>query len=140
MITNCSITLYNHYSDSLGKVWYKRTFIDKANWQEIQNKDLVNNMLQSADSINIFIPYLNKFENKTFLNYKAWLKLSEEDKNNYFTFAATDRIVKGECEFVFDATSKITTLDAMDNVGTIMSVINNDNGSMSMKHFQIGAK
>lgn len=140
MITNCSITIYNHYSDSLGKVWYKRTVIQKANWQATQTKIIVNNVLQSADSINIFIPYINNFDGKTFLDSKAWLKLSEVEKDNYFTFMATDRIVKGECSFVFDPTSKIAILDSMDNVATIMSIINNDNGSMSMRHFQLGAK
>lgn len=141
MITNTDITLYNSYVDDIEKTKYKKTIIKGVNWQDSKVKTIANNTLVSADSIDIYIPFLADFQGKTYLDEKAWNKLSESEKNNHFTFKATDRIVKGECSFEFVGTNTVKNLDnSYDNVATIMSVIINDNGSPSMKHFQIGAK
>lgn len=140
MLTNCDVTLYNNYKDSMEKVHFKKTVIKSANWQPNQTKTIVNNVLVSADSINIFIPFNADFEGKTYLEPKAWSKLSETDKDKYFTFAATDRIVKGISSYEWSLTNTITNLDKMDNVATIMSIVVNDNGSNRLRHFQLGAK
>lgn len=136
MITNCDVTLYNNYKDSMEKVHFKKTVIKSANWQPTQTKTIVNNVLVTADSINIFIPFTANFEGKTYLEPKAWAKLSEIDKDKYFTFSSTDRMVKGISTYEWS----LTNLDKMDNVATIMSIVVNDNGSNRMKHFMIGGK
>lgn len=141
MIINSDITLYNSYVDDMEKTKYKKTIIKGVNWQCSNVKTIANNTLVTADSIDIYIPFLADFEGKTYLEPKTWLKLSEAEKDLYFTFKATDKIVKGECDFEFTGTNTVKLLDnSYDNVVTIMSVIKNDSGSPSMKHFQIGAK
>lgn len=141
MITNTDITLYNSYVDSMEITKYKKTIIKGVNWQGTVTKTIVNNILQSADSINVYIPFLADFSGKTYLEPKAWLKLSEVDKGKYFTFKATDRIVKGQCDFEFTGTATVKNLDSSyDNVISIMSIIKNDNGSPSMRHWNIGGK
>lgn len=141
MRTNADITLYNSYVDDMEKTKYKKTVIKGANWQGTVTKTIVSNTLQSADSINIYIPYSADFGVKSYLEPKAWNRLSEAEKDNYFTLKTTDKIVKGECDFEFTGTNTVKNLEnSYDNVVSIMSVIKNDGGSPNMKHFQIGGK
>lgn len=141
MITNSDITLYNSYVDDMEVTRWKKTIIREVNWQGAVNKTIANNTLQSADSINVYIPFLSDFSGKEYRDYKSWLKLSEEDKDKYFTFKETDRIVKGICDFEFTGSNTVKMLDNnYDNVITIMSIIENDNGSPNMQHWGIGGK
>ncbi len=148
MQTNCSITLYNKYIDkTTTKECYKKTIIEKANWQGGTQSSMATTttgkgVLNVVDSINIFIPFVNNFSDKAYIEPKAWLKLADVDRDKYFTFQQTDFIVKGECTFEFvPTTSPITNLTSnYDNVITIMSAIKNDNGSKYMGHWQIGGK
>lgn len=144
MKTNCNVTLYNKHSIG-DKIYYKKTIIKGANWQSskvqaFSNTETGKGTLNSADVINIFIPFLANFEGKTYLEPKSWIKLSETDKDKYFTFSNTDFIVKGECAFDWSLTNPITNLTKLDNVATIISIIINDNGSMAMRHYQLGGK
>jgi len=147
MLTNCSITVYNKYIDKITlKECYKKTIIQKANWQGqkvagVSTTETGKGVLSIADSINIFIPFINSFSNKTYLSPKAWNDVNLVNRDNYFTFQATDRIVKGECAFEFvPTTNPITNLDKLDNVVSVMSIIINDNGSKALRHYQLGAK
>lgn len=141
MMTNADITLYNSYVDDLERTKYKKTIIKGVNWQGTVTKTIVNNVLQSADSINIYIPFLADFSGKAYLEPKSWLKLTEAEKDLYFTFKATDRIVKGQCSFEFTGTATVKNLDnSYDNVVTIMSVVKNESKNPSMNHFMIGGK
>jgi hypothetical protein len=142
MITNCSITLYNKYTDKTTlKEAYKRTVIEKASWQGQQDKIVSSNVLQSADSVSIRIPFVNEFENKAYIEPKAWLKLVDSERDKYFTFQSTDRIVKGECDFIQSSTNPITNLTAnYDNVVSVMSIKVNDYGSKALNHYHLGGR
>lgn len=141
MITNRGITLYNKYTDKTTmKEMYKRTVIEKASWQGQQDKTVSSNVLQSADSVSIMIPFINDFENKAYIEPKAWLKLADSERDKYFTFQSTDRVVKGECDFIQSSTNPITNLSSYDNVVSIMSIKVNDYGSKMLNHFHIGGK
>lgn len=137
MKTNTRATLYNHYTDKEGKTIYKRTVIDSVNWQKQQKTNVADKGLLSADQINVFIPFNADFEGKEYMGPKQFKKLSEEDKAKYFTFDNDDYIVKGEIE------EEVTVADIKkkyDNVVTIISVLICDNGSPSIRHFEIGGK
>jgi hypothetical protein len=155
MKTNCSITLYNKYTDKTTlKTLYKKTVIKKdtpitgANWQgyniqaTISSAESSKGIVGMTSAINIFIPHNNNFSGKSYIDPKAWLLLADADRDKYFTFQELDYIVKGECNFEFDATTNpITNLPKLnDNVISVMSAINNDNGSDRMKHYMIGGK
>lgn len=148
MQTNCSITLYNKYIDkTTTKECYKKTIIEKANWQGGSQSSMATTttgkgVLNVVDSINIFIPFINNFSSKTYIEPKAWNKLLDIDRDNFFTFQQTDFIVKGVCSFEFvPVTNLIGNLTKdYDNVITIMSAIVNDNGSKYMKHYSVGGK
>ena len=138
MRTNSTATLYNHYTDKeTGKTVYKRTLITSVNWQKQQKTTVTDKGLLSADQINIFIPFNADFEGKEYIGPKKFKRLSEEDKDKYFTFDNDDYIVKGGIE------EDVTITDIKkkyDNVVTIISVLICDNGSPSIRHFEIGSK
>lgn len=155
MKTNCSITLYNKYTDkSTLKILYKKTVIKKtnaitgANWQgyniqaTISTAESAKGTIGMTSAINVFIPQINNFGEKSYIEPKAWLLLADADRDKYFTFQELDYLVKGECSFEFNSsTNPITNLSKLnDNVITVMSVISNNNGSARMRHWQIGGK
>lgn len=152
MLTETSITLYNKYVEkATGKELYKRTFIEKtsnktgATWQGqkitgVSTTETGKGVLNVADSINIRIPLINNFEGKSYIEPKAWLKLTDLEKDNYFTFQSLDRIVKGECNFIVTSTNPITNLSSYDNIVTIMSIKINDFGSKMLNHYALGGK
>ena len=146
MITNCSITLYNKYTDKTTlKEMYKRTVIKKANWQGEKESSMATTttgkgVLNVVDSTNVYIPMINEFENKAYIEPKKWSKLLDSERNNYFTFQEADRIVKGECDFIQSALNPITNLSSYDNVISVMSIGINDYGSKTLNHFKIGGK
>ena len=137
MKTNTRATLYNHYTDKEGRTAYKKTVINSVNWQKQQNTNVADKGLLSADQTNVFIPFNADFEGKEYMGPKEFRRLSEEEKDKYFTFDNDDYIVKGEIE------EEVTVADIKkkyDNVATIISVLICDNGSPSIRHFEIGGK
>lgn len=137
MRTNSTATLYNHYTDKEGRAFYKRTLITSVNWQEQQKTTVTEKGLLSANQINVFIPFNADFEGKEYIGPKEYRRLSEEDKDKFFTFDNDDYIVKGQT----DETVTVADLKKKyDNVATIISVLICNNGSPAVKHYEIGAK
>ncbi|NFS12785.1 hypothetical protein FDE77_16350 [Clostridium botulinum] len=138
MKTNTIATLYNHYIDKeTERTVYKRTVITKVNWQEEQKTAATDKGIVSANIIRVFIPFNSDFEEKDYIEPKAYKRLSEEDKNRYFTFDNDDFIVKGEVNESITATD---LKKKYDNVGTILSTLICDKGSIPLRHYEIGAK
>lgn len=155
MKTNCSITLYNKYTEkSTQKTLYKKTVIKKinaitgANWQgqpfvaTVNSAESSKGVVNIVSSINVFIPMINNLSGKSYIDPIAWRGLADIDRDKYFTFQEQDYIAKGECDFKDNANmNEIPSLSkTKDNVITIMSAIVNDNGSPRMRHFMIGGK
>lgn len=150
MITNCSITLYNKYivDKATQKVAYKKTIIKKANWQgqpivaTINAAESAKGVVGMTSSINVYIPFVNEFSNKTYIAPKEWNSLGAADRDKFFTFQELDYMVKGECDIADNATlvNMPNLIKVKDNVISLMSVIANDNGSLRMQHFVVGGK
>ena len=138
MRTNTIATLYNHYTDKITeKTMYKKTVIDSVNWQRQQKTNVLDKGLVSADQINVLIPFYSAdFEGKTYIEPKAYRKLSDEEKDKHFTFDNNDYIVRGEV----NETNIEVVKKSYDNVATIISVLTCDNGSRAIRHWEIGAK
>lgn len=95
LFKNADITIYNRYYDnSLGAYRYQRTVIKGVNWQGKRNSTVSDKGLLLADSTLIFIDKLDNY-----VNTKRFAKLQPDERENYFTFAPGDKIVKGEVEF-----------------------------------------
>ena len=137
MRTNTVATLFNHYTDKITeKTLYKRTVITSVNWQSKQIVNATDKGLVSEDEIMVFIPHNSDFEGKEYIDPKSFRQLSDENKNNYFTFDNNDYIVK--CE-VDESLSVDNIKKSYDNVAVIISVINCNNGSRT-RHFEVMGK
>lgn len=135
MITNADITIYNKYIDNNTRtVKYKKTYLYGVNWQEKQTiniGDKSTNKAYSIDIVTVYIPFTVS-SLKAYIEPTKYYKLSEEEKNNYFTINNEDIIARG----IID--KDIMKISDLDNGVLIDSVITNDNGSYFMKHWQVG--
>lgn len=95
LFKNADITIYNRYYDSNSDTdKYQRTVIKDVNWQGKRNGTVSDKGLLLADSTLIFIDKLDNY-----ISPKRFAKLSNEERQNYFTFTPGDKIVKGEIDF-----------------------------------------
>lgn len=95
LFKNSDITIYNRYYDnSLGADRYQRTVIKGVNWQGKRNGTVSDKGLLLANSTLIFVDKLDNY-----VSAKRFAKLQPDERENYFTFAQGDKIVKGEVEF-----------------------------------------
>ena len=130
LFKNEDITVYNKYYDSSSDTYkYQKTVIKGVNWQGKRNGTVSDKGLLLADSTLIFIDKLDNY-----ISPKRFAKLSDEDRENYFTFASGDKIVKGEVDFDITGIKpyRIVDLEAeFDDVIDIKSV------SEFSGHFQV---
>lgn len=95
LFKNADITVYNKYYDLSNDTYkYQRTVIKGVNWQGKRNGTVSDKGLLLADSTLIFIDKLDNY-----ISPKRFAKLSNEDREKYFTFTPGDKIVKGEIDF-----------------------------------------
>lgn len=95
LFKNANITIYNRYYDFTSDTdKYQRTVIKGVNWQGKRNGTVSDKGLLLADSTLIFIDKLDNY-----VSPKRFLKLSNKERPNYFTFSVGDKIVKGEVDF-----------------------------------------
>lgn len=121
LFKNSDITLYNRYFDNFsGTDKYQRTVIKGVNWQGKRNGTVAEKGLLLADSTLIFIDKLDNY-----ISPKKFAKLEPLEREEYFTFAPGDKIVKGEVEFEITGTKPYRVADLeneFDDVVTIKSV------------------
>jgi hypothetical protein len=142
MRTNTGCTIYNHYVVS-GAEHYQRTELSAVAWENRKAANVIRSGLLTADSVVVYIPFAM---GEDYLKPKAWQALSV--KTGYWTLAVGDVIVKGlVTDEIHDAVVSppssaftMTNLKALhDDVVTIRSVDTMDAGSLSMRHWQVGA-
>ncbi|MBN3421754.1 DUF6751 family protein [Clostridium botulinum] len=121
LFRNADITVYNKFYDSKNDIdKYQRTVIKGVNWQGKRNGSVSDKGLLLADSTLIFIDKLDNY-----VSPKRFLKLSDEERPNYFTLNPGDKIVKGKVEFEVTGIKpyRIADLESeFDNVIDVKSV------------------
>jgi hypothetical protein len=121
LFKNADITIYNRYYDnSLGVDMYQRTVIEGVNWQGKRNGTVSDKGLLFADSTIIFVDKLDNY-----ISPKKFAKLDPLEREECFTFAPGDKIVKGEVEFEVTGVKpyRIADLESeFDDVITIKSI------------------
>lgn len=144
MISNSDITVYNHYTDkATERTIYKKTVIKDVDWQGQKVSSLNNKVLDTVNTVMIYIPFLSDFQEKQYIKPKAWKRLTADEKDKYFTFSNEDIIVKGICDFEItgDKSQDLKTLEnTYDDVVTIISVNTCDTGSPAIQHWEVGCK
>ena len=121
MFNEDNITIYNRVKGRNGYTYYKTVL----KGVEVQQKRsaTVSNTLNIAYSTSIFIdkPVKNA---KSYISEKEFLKLSEKDKQKYFTFGTGDKIVADVVEKEVNADFSITQLESSYEVLTIKGLKN----------------
>ncbi|MGL5149054.1 MAG: DUF6751 family protein [Clostridium sp.] len=132
---NANITLYNrYYSKEDDCCKYHRSLIEGVNWQGKRNTKLTDKGLMSEDSILIFIS--NQLEKK-YIGPKAFSRLNDIERYEYFTFQPGDIIVKGILDFDITGTGGNTIKyleNYYDDVIKILTIADWGN------HWEIGGK
>ncbi|AUN03411.1 hypothetical protein AB2Z22_002555 [Clostridium botulinum] len=130
LFKNADITIYNRYYDNnLGADMYQRAVIEGVNWQGKRNGSVTDKGLLLADSTLIFIDKLDKY-----VSPKKFMKLTDEERKNHFTFNVGDKIVKGITDFEVTGVKpyRIADLESeFDDVINIKSV------SPLSNHFEV---
>lgn len=145
MLANADITLYNSYYDNeSGLSKYKRTYLYDVNFQasNIIKNDRVRGLIED-NSISIYIPFLVDSEDKKYIKPKAYARLSEEEKQKYFTFNINDKVVRGIIDFEITGENdkNIAFLESYyDDVYNISTIVTNDCGDYGMQHWRVGVK
>jgi len=115
------ITIYNKYYDPYNDIYkYQRTVIKGVNWQSKRTGTVSDKGLLLADSTLVFVDKLDNY-----ISPKKFAKLDPLEREKYFTFAAGDKIVKGEVEFEITGTKPYRIADLeneFDDVITIKSI------------------
>lgn len=145
MITNADITLYNSYYDNeSGLNKYKRTYLYGVNFQasNIIKNDRVRGLIED-NSISIYIPFLVDSKGRKYMKPKDYSRLSEDEKEKYFTFSINDKVVRGIIDFEItgENNKNIALLESYyDDVYNISTIATNDCGDYDMQHWRVGVK
>lgn len=150
MYTNTDATLFNYFKDKeTGKVTYRKTYLRGVFWDDVKQSNVIKSGLATVESVLICIPFSVNADNKQYKSPKEYQKLTDEEKDNAFTFIANsqDMIVKGIVDYEIDNTSSKTISEGLmylrnnyDNVMTISVVDEKDFGSEAMRHWELGGK
>lgn len=140
-----NLTLFNIvYNAETERTEFTRTYLYDIRWQSEQAYTVQDKGLMVADKITCFISFDCKVENnKSYKTPGEFIRLNPEEVKNYFTFKKGDFIVKGIVDFElsnYESGKKISDLEKLYEVGTIVSVITNDFGSKNLRHWEVGAK
>lgn len=115
------ITIYNKYYDPYNDIYkYQRTVIKGVNWQSKRTGTVSDKGLLLADSTLVFVDKLDNY-----ISPKKFAKLDPLEREECFTFAPGDKIVKGEVEFEVTGVKpyRIADLESeFDDVITIKSI------------------
>lgn len=135
------ITLFNRFERSDGSCALLKTLFDRCSWQENYGISTSNRQQDSAEyaegSTEIIIPF--SVLPKKYLSPKDFARLPFEEKENYFTLASGDKIVKGHIEEDYSRPVELEKALGSDVVRTIVNVAVNDFGSRSMQHYGVEA-
>lgn len=140
-----NVTLFNSvYNAETERTEYIKTYIYNVDWQGEQAYTIQDKGLISVYKITCFISFDCKVENnKSYKTPGEFIRLDPEEVKNYFTFKKGDFIVKGIVDFPlsnYERGKKISDLEKLYEVGTIVNIITNDFGSKNLRHWEVGAK
>lgn len=99
---NTQITLYNRHEDMSNHIvtWHK-TVISDCFFKSANNKVTIGQTEIETNNIIIRIPFNDKFK-----NYSDWIKLSDDEREEYFTLHQGDIIIKSAVEDEIDECTK----------------------------------
>lgn len=138
-----NITLYNAYYDKqTERTLYSKTYLFGVDWQGSNAIAIRDKGLISEDKTEIFIPFSIESVKK-YIKPKIYSRLSDNERENYFTFSNKDKVVKGIVDFDVTGEKGHTIKDLENNYDAVLTIINVstfDYGSENMQHWEVLAK
>lgn len=138
-----NITLYNAYYDKqTERTLYSKTYLFGVDWQGSNAIAIRDKGLISEDKTEIFIPFSIESVKK-YIKPKIYSRLSDNERENYFTFSNKDKVVKGIVDFDVTGEKGHTIKDLENNYDDVLTIINVstfDYGSENMQHWEVLAK
>ena len=130
LFKNADITIYNQYYDLASDIYrYQRTVIKGVNWQGKRNGTVSEKGLLLANSTLIFIDKLDNY-----VSPKKFAKLQPLEREKCFTFAAGDKIVKGEVDFEVVGIKPYSIADLENEFDDVITV---KSASQLSDHFEV---
>ncbi|MGL5765172.1 MAG: DUF6751 family protein [Sarcina sp.] len=137
MFNTDNITIINSYIDENRNTKYAITHLYDVDWQKKEDMS-INQVrgIMSADVVSIFITYdVKASDNKKYISPKLFAKLSDFEKDNYYTLKHNDKIIKGIVDI--DTSISPKHLETQyDNVVDIKSISECD----MMSYFELGCE
>lgn len=134
-----SVTLYN----IVNGIGYKTVF-KKVHFEANTGVAIDETGMQESDKALCIIPCRCVEETgKSFVDYKTFEKMSEEERMKHFTFNRSDKFVFGEIDFVINNIKPNTIADLERNFTNVFSLSNYTCrmlGSSPLNHFEITGK
>ena len=140
---NDTITLYNKFTDNeLKKVVWHRYVLKGCFYKRATESLIVGNTRIVSDVAICRIPVNKKFKGKT-----EWIKLSDEEKEQFFTLSAGDIIISEEVDFEIDertpgkrSSDLVRQYSEWPGCFTIESVNVNVGGGRGNEHYHVRGK
>lgn len=140
---NETITVYNKYTDPVSRlITWHRHVVDGAFWKNIGNKVTIDKITLETDTI---ICRIRKDEK--FLPKYEWLKLPNDEMDNYFTLSRGDILIHGEVDDEVDeytngykSTDLVHKYKDLQGCLTIDEVTINTDGGRGNEHYLVRGK
>lgn len=138
---NQTITLYNCFrapdNPSSKKDIWQKTVLHNCFYKNIMGRtEYASSNLKMQNVYTVRIP-----ESEEYKPYNEWIKLSDEERQKYFTCSLKDIVVKGECAEDITGTSPSTAAEMLSRYKPESFVVTafSDNTSHRMgKHYRLG--
>lgn len=125
-----NVTVFNKYYDKMARSEsYKSTVIEATAWQEVKAVNVAKSGMQDADSVTVFIPFMQE-------GYKQPIPWETAPESGW-TLKEGDILVKGKIDYTGASADIFTTYD---NAITITSVDTYDYGSSAMQHWEVSGQ
>lgn len=123
LFKNADITIYNkYYNKEKSCDMYQRTVIRGVNWQGKRNVKIGSNLSDSGmktdDTVLVLVDKLDNY-----ISPKRFVRLSDEERIKYFTFVPGDKIVNGDCEFIYTGTKGGQLKDLESSYDDVLNIL-----------------
>lgn len=129
-----TVSIFNKYTTDEGDIITK-TLLNGVLFIKDENTNRLRLGLVAADSVSVYIPKNIKTE-KHYIDYFAYVKLSEDELDEYYTFNNGDFVSFGDVDF-----GDLSINDFKNEYGNLYEITGvSDYDYGSLKHFVIVAR
>lgn len=137
-------TVYNYYETEDGTEKWSRTLIKGVQWRHNRNEVSTSKGVQTEKKVeSVTIDFGRNYGNKPYLEPVEYKKLSEEERNKYWTLNASsgkDIIVLGEADKEISREYRISALKENFQYAVTVTSVSDNRNMPRLKHIKVVAK